>query len=55
MRRNHTKEAYLDLVFHIKKTIPGITLSSDFIAGFCGETDAEFEDTMELLEKVKYE
>lgn len=55
MRRNHTKEAYYELVDHIKKTIPGITLSSDFIAGFCGETDLEFQDTLDLLEYVKYE
>lgn len=35
--------------------IPGITLSSDFIAGFCGETEQEYEDTLSLLEHVKYE
>jgi len=42
-------------VNHIKQEIPGITLSSDFIAGFCGETDEEFRDTITLLEQIKYE
>lgn len=42
MRRNYTREMYIELVDHIKATIPGITLSSDFICGFCGETDEEF-------------
>ncbi|KAL4447151.1 hypothetical protein ABPG74_014003 [Tetrahymena malaccensis] len=55
MRRNYSRENYINLVDHIKKTIPGITLSSDFICGFCGETDQEFEDTLTLLEYVKYE
>lgn len=52
MRRNHTRESYLDLIDRIREKIPGVALSSDFIAGFCGETDAEFEDTVTLIEKV---
>lgn len=55
MRRNHTREAYLQLVQKIRETIPGVTLSSDFIAGFCGETEEQFEDTVRLIEEVKYE
>ena len=55
MRRNHTREAYLDLITHIKDKIPGVALSTDLICGFCDETDAEFEDTMTLLETVKYD
>jgi tRNA A37 methylthiotransferase MiaB len=39
MRRNHTRESYLELVEHIREIIPGVALSSDFIAGFCGETE----------------
>jgi tRNA A37 methylthiotransferase MiaB len=39
MRRNHTREAYLDLIEHMRKKIPGVALSSDFICGFCGETE----------------
>ena len=55
MRRNHTRESYLELIEHVRNTIPGVALSSDFIAGFCGETDEQFEDTASLLEIVKYD
>ena len=52
MRRNHTRESYLELIDHIRAKIAGVALSSDFICGFCDETDAEFEDTITLIEKV---
>lgn len=55
MRRNHTREAYLDLIDRMREKIPGVALSSDFICGFCDETDAEFEDTMTLIESVRYD
>ena len=55
MRRNHTRESYLELVEHVRATIPGVALSTDMICGFCDETDAEFEDTMTMLELVKYD
>ena len=55
MRRNHTRESYLELVDRIRSKIPGVALSSDFIAGFCGETDEMFEDTVSLIEQVKYD
>ena len=42
MRRNYTREAYLDLVDHARTMIPGVALSSDFICGFCDETEEEF-------------
>lgn len=54
MRRGYTREAYLELVNQIRESLPGVSLSSDFICGFCGETDEEFADTLTLLEKVKY-
>lgn len=41
MRRYHTKEAYMDLVTRMRKQIPDVELSSDFIVGFCGETEAD--------------
>ena len=55
MRRNHTREAYLELVAHIRNKIPGVALSSDFICGFCDETEQEYEDTLSLLEAVQYD
>lgn len=54
MRRGYTREAYLNLVTQIRDIIPDISLSSDFICGFCGETDEEFADTLTLIEKVGY-
>lgn len=55
MRRYYTREAYLELVQLIRDKIPKIALSSDFIAGFCGETNAQFSDTLTLIEKVEYD
>lgn len=55
MRRGYTREAYVELVEKIKETLPGIALSSDFISGFCGETEEEHQETISLLEHVKYE
>ncbi|KAL0104775.1 hypothetical protein PUN28_016425 [Cardiocondyla obscurior] len=54
MRRGYTREAYLDLVYHIRDILPNVYLSSDFIAGFCGETEENFMETLSLIEKVKY-
>ncbi|KAL1464950.1 hypothetical protein WDU94_004550, partial [Cyamophila willieti] len=54
MRRGYTIESYLTLVDKIRSLIPGVSLSSDFIAGFCGESEAQFEDTLKLLEIVRY-
>ncbi|MBQ0017228.1 MAG: tRNA (N6-isopentenyl adenosine(37)-C2)-methylthiotransferase MiaB [Clostridiales bacterium] len=54
MNRHYTKEKYLSLVEEIKNKIPDATLSTDIIVGFPGETDEDFNDTMELLDKVKY-
>ena len=55
MRRGYSREAYLDLATKVRLTIPGVAISSDFIAGFCGETETEHEDTVSLIRQVKYE
>lgn len=54
MRRGYTRDAYLNLVDHIHSIIPNIGLSSDFICGFCDETDNEFDDTLSLIRRVRY-
>ena len=55
MNRKYTKEQYLQLVEKMKAKIPNLTLSTDIIVGFPSETDEEFEDTLDVVEKVKYE
>ncbi|KAL5277210.1 CDK5RAP1 family protein [Megaselia abdita] len=54
MRRGYTRESYLELIKHIRSRVPEVSLSTDMICGFCGETDEEFADTMSLMEQVKY-
>ncbi|PIK50232.1 putative CDK5 regulatory subunit-associated protein 1 isoform X1 [Apostichopus japonicus] len=54
MRRGYTRESYLQLVDHVRTIIPGVSISSDFIAGFCGETESEHQDTLSLLRLVRY-
>lgn len=54
MNRQHTAKEYLDLVARIRAERPDIALSSDFIVGFPGETDEDFEATLAICEEVKY-
>ncbi|XP_015243565.1 PREDICTED: CDK5 regulatory subunit-associated protein 1 [Cyprinodon variegatus] len=54
MRRGYTREAYLDLVDNIKRIIPDVSLSSDFISGFCGETEEDHQQTLSLIREVGY-
>ncbi|XP_049505938.1 mitochondrial tRNA methylthiotransferase CDK5RAP1 isoform X1 [Panthera uncia] len=54
MRRGYSREAYVELVHHIRESIPGVSLSSDFIAGFCGETEEDHLQTVSLLREVQY-
>lgn len=55
MNRKYTKEQYLELVEKMKKKIPNLTLSTDIIVGFPGETDEEFLDTLDVVERVNFE
>ena len=55
MKRRYTAEDYLTIINKIKAARPGISFSSDFIIGFPGETDQDFEDTMALIDAVGYD
>ena len=55
MRRGYTREAYLELIDDVRSTIPDVAISSDFISGFCGETEEEHRDTLSLMEHVAYD
>ena len=55
MKRGHTRADYLATMEKIKAVRPGISLSSDFIIGFPGETDQDFADTMDLIEQVGFD
>jgi tRNA-2-methylthio-N6-dimethylallyladenosine synthase len=55
MNRKYSKEQYLNLAYKIKEKIPEVRFSTDIIVGFPGETDEDFEDTLDVVRKLKYE
>ena len=54
MNRKHGRQKYLDLIDRVRAGRPDMALSGDFIVGFPGETDRDFEDTMDLVRRVRY-
>jgi tRNA-2-methylthio-N6-dimethylallyladenosine synthase len=54
MNRQYTRESYLDLIVRGRSIVPRMTLATDFIVGFCGESDTEFEESLSLLDAVGY-
>lgn len=55
MNRQHTREEYMELVDNIYRIVPEMALSQDMIAGFCGETEEDHKNTLDLMEYVKYD
>ena len=55
MGRRYTKESYLELFNKIKETVPGVSISTDIIVGFPGETEEDFLETLDLVNKCKYD
>jgi len=55
MNRHYDREKYLELVDYAKSVMPDLVLTSDVIVGFPGETEEEFEETLTLIEKVRYD
>jgi len=55
MKRGHTREAYLEKIQYIKNTVPECTISTDIIAGFCSETEEDHQQTLSLIEEVRYD
>jgi tRNA-2-methylthio-N6-dimethylallyladenosine synthase len=54
MNRSHSRESYLRIIEKVRATRPDIALSGDFIVGFPGETDAEFEDTLSIVREAAF-
>jgi len=55
MNRGYTRAEYLDLIAALRDAVPELALSTDLIVGFPGETEAEFEATLEMVERVQYD
>ncbi|MDE2730778.1 MAG: tRNA (N6-isopentenyl adenosine(37)-C2)-methylthiotransferase MiaB [Bacteroidota bacterium] len=55
MRRGYTAEHYRALIARAREICPGVSFSTDIIAGFCGETEAEHQDTLDLMREIRYD
>ena len=55
MNRGYTKEQYIALANKIKERIPGVALTADVIVGFPGETEEDFQDTLDVVRQIQFE
>lgn len=55
MNRHYTKESYLKKLSELKETVPGISVTTDIIVGFPGETEEDFQDTLDLVDRAQFE
>jgi tRNA-2-methylthio-N6-dimethylallyladenosine synthase len=55
MNRQHTREQYFKLIDKIREIVPEMAITQDMIIGFCGETDQDHQDTLDLMRYVKYD
>lgn len=55
MNRNYSREAYINLIQKVREKIPGIAITTDLIVGFCGETEQDFQDTLDLISEVEFD
>jgi len=55
MNRGYDASRYLDIVATVRKAVPGICLTTDLLVGFPGETEADFDETLRLVERVRYD
>jgi tRNA-2-methylthio-N6-dimethylallyladenosine synthase len=55
MRRGYKRDRYLEIASELRATRPGMSITTDIIAGFCGESESDFEDTLDVMNRVKFD